>query len=160
MARPPRLDGFDYRGAYAYALTFCTHRRQQLLVEPLVVRTIGAEITRTAAERRFAVLACVFMPDHLHLLVQGQCENAHLRSFAKVVRQRSSLHAREAGIPRLWQDGYYERTLRRGEDCLTVAKYIANNPVRAGLAVQAEAWPYSSGVLVDALFERRPPAGV
>ena len=156
MARPRRLEGFDYRGAYVYALTFCTHRRHQIFVEPRVIRIVAAEVTRTAGERRFVVLACVFMPDHLHLLVQGQQENAHLLSFAKVSRQRSSRQVRLAGVGRLWQDGYYERTLRRDEDCLTVARYIANNPVRAGLVAQPHEWPYSFGLLVDALFERGP----
>ena len=156
MARPRRLEGFDYRGAYAYALTFCTHRRDQLFVGPRVIRIVAAEITRTAGERHFVALACVFMPDHLHLLVQGKHEDARLTSFVKVCRQRSSLRARAAGFLRLWQDGYYERTLRRDEECVTVARYIANNPVRAGLVAQPHEWPYSGGVLVDALFGRPP----
>jgi putative transposase len=148
------LEGFDYRGACVYALTYCTHRRRPLFVQPRVIRVVAGEITRTAGEQRFVVLACVFMSDHLHLLVQGQQEDAHLTSFAKVSRQRSSLNVRAAGVVRLWQDGYYERTLRRDEDCVTVARYIANSPVRAGLVAQPHDWPYSGGVLVDALFER------
>jgi len=34
---------------------------------------------------------------------------------------------------RLWQEGYYDRVLRDSEQTFEVAKYIAGNPVRAGL---------------------------
>jgi hypothetical protein len=34
---------------------------------------------------------------------------------------------------RLWQDGYYDRVLRPDDDPKKIARYIIDNPVRAGL---------------------------
>lgn len=47
----------------------------------------------------------------------------------------------------LWQEGYYDRVLRAEEDARAVARYILENPVRAGLAPAPAAYPYlGSGV--------------
>jgi len=76
------------------------------------------------------------MPDHLHLLVEGFTESADLRRFVQVAKRRSgSVFARCTRRP-LWQQGYYERVVRPSEDARWVARYIIQNPVRAGL-VQA-----------------------
>ena len=42
---------------------------------------------------------------------------------------------------RLWQDGYYERVLRQEEDAQAFARYIVNNPIRAGLVETPEDYP-------------------
>ncbi len=38
---------------------------------------------------------------------------------------------------RLWQQGFFERTLRNDEAIEVVARYIEGNPVRAGLVTSA-----------------------
>jgi hypothetical protein len=42
----------------------------------------------------------------------------------------------------LWQEGYYDRVLRESDDSKTVARYLLNNPVRAGLAATPLDFPY------------------
>ena len=57
---------------------------------------------------------------------------------------------------RLWQDGYYDHIVRSEEGVLRVARYIAANPVRAGLVPDAAAYPFTGsldwkrGVIVEA----------
>jgi len=50
--------------------------------------------------------------------------------------------ARRSGR-RLWQDGYYDHVLRDDESTIAVARYIFENPVRAGLARRVEEYPHS-----------------
>jgi REP element-mobilizing transposase RayT len=154
VSRPRRLSTFDYRGPYVYSLTFCTFGRKRAFVDGAVVSRVVAVIVRTGTDRQFGVLAYTCMPDHLHLLVQARGEEISLPAFAKLVRQRTAMEARRASIAPIWQEGYYERTLRRDEDVLTVARYIANNPVRAGLIADAADWPFTGGTLLDAMFGR------
>ena len=151
MSRPKRLPSFDYLGFYAYALTFCTESRQRHFDEVRTVNVVCAQILRTADESAFAVLAYCFMPDHLHLLVQGLAPDSHLRPFVRLLRQRASVESRTTRLGTLWQEGYFERTLRGLEDVTTAASYIAHNPVRAGLVSSAADWPYSGGTLLDTL---------
>lgn len=82
------------------------------------------------------------MPDHAHLLVEGLEERSDLQRFSKLAKQRSGgIHARLTG-KRLWQEGYYDRVLREGDDILTLTRYVLNNPIRAGLVANAKDYPH------------------
>jgi REP element-mobilizing transposase RayT len=142
MSRPPRIPGFSYRGCHRYFLTFCTFRRQRLFIDTTTVSATVWQFRQTSREEWFEILAYCFMQDHAHALVEGVHESADLRRFCKLAKQRSGgVHAR-AGRGPLWQEGYYDRVLRDGEDIRQVARYILNNPVRAGLVVSPADYPY------------------
>ena len=90
----------------------------------------------------FAILAYCFMPDHVHLLVEGLSETSDLKRFAKMAKQRSGAsHALSVGGP-LWQEGYWETMLREADDSRTIARYIMENPVRAGLVASPLQYPF------------------
>jgi putative transposase len=89
-------------------------------------------------------MAYCFMPDHLHLAVEGRSTTSDLRRFVKVAKQRIAYMARtEFQIACIWQDGYYERVLRTFESMDTLIRYILDNPVRAGLVECAQDFPHS-----------------
>jgi hypothetical protein len=68
------------------------------------------------------------MPDHVHLLVEGITESADLRRFAANAKQRpGGAYALRYGGP-LWQEGFYDRVLRRSEDAKSVARYLLRIP--------------------------------
>ena len=53
-------------------------------------------------------------------------------------------------ITHLWQEGYYDRFIRSEKELQEVIRYMAYNPVRAGLATQPEDYPYwKSKVEID-----------
>ena len=81
----------------------------------------------------FVVIAYCFMPDHLHLLVEGHRDDADLRRFITRAKQFSGYHFKRETGKRLWQRYGFERVLRDEESTPTVARYIINNPVRGGL---------------------------
>lgn len=74
------------------------------------------------------------MPDHIHILAEGQSDSADLRVFMNTAKQRSTYVARGWIRGRLWQPGYFDRVLRENDSACAVARYIVQNPVRAGLA--------------------------
>lgn len=142
MSRPPRLRGFSYRGVHRYLLTFCTIERARIFERPEAVDDALQQIRITAGRERFAILAYCFMPDHVHLLVEGLNDHADLRQFAKMAKQRSGASHALSASGRLWQEGYWETVLRIDEDARPTARYIFENPVRAGLAVSPRDYPY------------------
>ena len=99
----------------------------------------------------FGLLAYCFMPDHLHLLVQGS-EGSDLARFIKVFKQASSFdYKRREGRP-LWQRSYYDHVLRGQDELQPAVEYILGNPVRAGLADNPDAYSFSGGdILKDML---------
>jgi putative transposase len=102
---------------------------------------------RSADAYRFAVFAYVFMPDHLHLLVEGRREDADLRLFMRNWRKRSTLEVRPEGARTIWQKGYFERVLREEEGTVEVIAYILMNPVRARLVDTPLDYPHAWSVM-------------
>jgi len=155
MSRPPRIHGFAYRGVYQYFLTFCGRERRPVFLEPAVALLVINHFLRTSRTWQFALLAYCVMPDHAHLLVEGLSESADLRRFAKRLKQGSAqAYSHDTGMP-LWQEGYFDHVLRAEEDARSIARYIVDNPVRAGLVQYPAEYPFlGSGVwpLEDLLY--------
>ena len=82
------------------------------------------------------------MPDHLHLLGEATADEAALREFARVFKQRSAYYWKTAFGTQLWQRSYFEHVLRDGESPVKAAAYILGNPLRAGLVNRVEDYPY------------------
>ena len=84
------------------------------------------------------------MPDHLHLLVEGLTDNADLRRFVKIGKQRVAYSFRvEHQIDNVWQEGFHEWVLRPDQTTEHVIRYVLNNPVRARLVEKPEDYPFS-----------------
>ncbi len=148
-ARPPHLQHFDYTGFHRYSLTFCTNGRRSLFTDARIVELVLSQISRASQERGFAVIAHCFMPDHVHLLVHGLYEAAECKRFIAAAKQYSGYYYSKEFNATLWQRYGYERTPRRDEDTQSVARYILENPVRAGLARTVEEYPFVGSLVCE-----------
>ena len=142
MSRPPRLAGFDYIGTHSYFLTICTRHRAELFLESALADAVVAQFRRTSRAMGFAVLAYCVMPDHVHVLVQGRRHTSDFRRFVKRVKQSTGQRYSHNARRPLWQEDYYDRVLRPEEPEAMVARYIVENPVRAGLVSNPSDYPY------------------
>ena len=82
------------------------------------------------------------MPDHLHLLVSSEGDSS-LKDFVHHFKQLSGHRYKQEYSAPLWQISYYDHVLRSDEDLPAVARYIRDNPVRAGLVEDRSAYPFS-----------------
>jgi putative transposase len=128
-----RLPDFSYKGTYRYFVTLCANNKRSVFNNVSVVSYILDLLKENAKIFGFRVWAYCFMPDHLHLLVEGENERSDFRKFISSFKQSSSFGCKEKYGLRPWQINYYEHVLRREEDTNTVANYIFNNPVRRGI---------------------------
>ena len=141
--RPEHLPGFNYVGLRRYFLTFCTDARRPHFRDRAAVDIACREILRSAETERFAVIVYCFMPDHLHLLVEGLTANADALRFIARAKQYSGYRfSRDTG-GQLWQRYGFERILRNEDATHSVARYILENPVRARLVQTPEEYPFS-----------------
>jgi putative transposase len=153
--RPQRFKTFSYRGRYRYLLTFCTARRSPLFVRNEVVDTALHRIQQTATEEHFAIAAYCFMPDHVHLVLEGTTDDADARRFAKIAKQRVVYSLRqEHGLRGVWQEGYHDWILRPEYSIHEAVRYVLENPVRAGLVKCAEEYRHSSADLSGPRFTK------
>jgi len=100
------------------------------------------------------------MRDHFHGLFESTAPDCDFRKFASMLKQRSAFAHKKATSEKLWQDGYFDRVLRREEATLDVVAYILENPVKGGLCRGSRDYPfmgstrYSIGELHDAVAAR------
>jgi REP element-mobilizing transposase RayT len=132
----------DEAGLPRYVLTFTTRRRRHLFRPAPIVHLVLDQISRAAGETRFAVLAYCFMPDQVHLLVQGQTAGADCKRFVARAKQYAAFQYSRAYLEPLWQRHGSERILGNEEATLDAARYILEAPVRAGLAARVEEYPF------------------
>jgi len=118
-------------------LTVCTKNRLPWLAGEEAHAALLA-IWREAAA--WTVGRYVLMPDHLHLFCAPTDADITLDAW---VRYWKSRFRRQAPCPEWrWQPHHWDTRLRRGESCSKKWEYVRQNPVRAGLVADPEAWPY------------------
>jgi putative transposase len=139
---PGHLKGFNYVGLHRYSLTFCTDGRRRVFTDAPTVELVVQQLLRAASEQKFSVIAYCFMPDHLHLLIEGTSDNSDGKRFIKAFKQYSGYYYSQKRHEALWQRNGFEHVLRDDEVTAEVVKYILRNPVRAGLAATIEDYPF------------------
>ena len=145
--RSLRLSGFDYHYPGPYHVTIGTYERQPFLACPELVAALREELASLASLAGVQVYAYCFMPDHLHLLLvlSGKMD---LVEFVRRFKGRSTrIFWQHGGKGKLWQRGFYDHILRKEEGLREVARYILENPVRAGLTQDFRAY-YGAGSFV------------
>jgi putative transposase len=139
---PHRLDPDDYRGYRAYSLTISTHKRIRTFTNAGIVGTAVLRILRVAGDRHVEVLAYCVMPDHMHLIVIAHAADTDFREFVRLAKQRSGHAFKQVCGKRLWQESYFDRTVRDVQELPALVEYMIGNPVGAGLVEDPVDYPY------------------
>jgi putative transposase len=152
QGHPERLEAFDYIGFHRYFLTFCTFERRGVFVNNDAVGLVRTQLSRASSESQFSVSAYCFMPDHLHLLVEGLSESSDGRRLVALFKQLSGFHYQHMFRARLWQRYGYERVLRGDEDTRAISNTFWRIPFAPDFA--AARGSTSSRVPTDFLSKR------
>jgi len=143
-----RLPKFDDLGLYRYSVTIYVADRRPVFVTEPAVDLVRTQLEITADGNCVEITAYSFMPDHLHVLAQGVSDHARFLEFMRLFKHRSSYHWKRRHGHKLWQRRYIDRILRDREHTRTVARYILENPVRAGLVDSPEIYPFSGSFVM------------
>lgn len=152
---PPRLPVvFQNYDPPLYLVTFNT-----LLRRPLLACGEVHQAFRDYAEHGFSfhisVGRYVLMPDHIHMFIRigrdmklSRWESGLKQCLGKTLAQ---LGYKRTIIPQsklesFWQPGFFDHLLRHNESYAEKWDYVWHNPVRAGLVVKPEDWPYQGEV--------------
>jgi putative transposase len=141
---PPRLETlFRKYDPQLYFVTF-THHRKALLARPNVHSGFVAFAQR-AHEKGISVGRYVLMPDHVHLFASNGAALT-LSEWIRLLKRALSKELPSASPPH-WQRGFFDHLIRQRESYAAKWLYIRNNPVRAGLVQDPEAWPYQGEII-------------
>jgi len=137
-----RLKDFSYKGLWRYFVTISTYEGKRYFENTKCVESCIIYLKDLSVSYNFNVLAYCFMPDHLHLLIEGKEEDSDFRKFISMFKQKINYHFKNIEGNPLWQKDYYEHVLRRDENTIQVIKYILDNPVRKGMVKDFRDYPF------------------
>lgn len=147
-----------------HELTFSCYHRLALLTKEERRRILSRSINAAVEEESMRLVAFVFMPNHVHLLIDPLKSRPNIGRFLARLKQPASKRIKEQLIReksklleqltvrerpgktcfRFWQEGPgYDRNLDHPKTILAVIDYIHNNPVRGGLCKKSVDWKWS-----------------
>jgi putative transposase len=148
-----------------HELTFSCYKRLQLLTNNAWRFMLTESIDRAMQRHGYLLIAFVYMPEHMHLLIFPQEAASGIDQLLKAIKRPFSCRVKrlltETGSPllgrltvrqrpgvsvfRFWQEGPgYDRNLISLETASAATVYIHLNPVRRGLVACELDWRWSS----------------
>jgi putative transposase len=120
-----------------------THAGRRLLQSERNATLLIDVLRSYMAAGKFSVQDFVVMPDHLHLLL-SVCGDTTIEKAMQLIKGRFSYRLKhECGyLGEVWQVGFSESRADDAASFERYRRYIAQNPVKAGLAERAGEYPY------------------
>jgi putative transposase len=148
---------------HAHELTFSCYKNLPLLSDEEACKFLAQAIVSARGKHKFNLLAYVFMPDHVHLLIMPQKIKYSISNILQSIKQAASrrilshykrflpdkLTSLQTGDTRrqhkFWQEGGgYDRNIFSMDAIKSSIDYIHNNPVKRGLVSNPGDWLWSS----------------
>jgi len=138
-------------GTSYFVTTKCWQGRAIFQV-PEIADILVKTLSQYRDQRAYLLHEFVVMPDHLHLLVTPS-PTTSLEKTVQLIKGGSShrIHKERNQKMEIWQEGFYDWTIRDADDWRAKVEYIRMNPVRAKLVSKPEEWPHSSANCKSAL---------
>ena len=126
-----------------YFVTSSCYNRQKVFSDDRAAKILITEFFRIGEDEISDNLAFVVMPDHFHWLVKLN-GGSSLSQAVRLVKGRSarSINRGRAQAKRVWEPGFHDHALRKEEDIETLANYLIQNPLRAGLVKTTGEYPH------------------
>ncbi len=159
-----RVKHFDSPGQ-AHELTFSCYRRFPLLDNDVFRSILGKAINRAVERHHYELVAYVFMPEHVHLIVFPQAEAGTISQLLFAIKKPSSFRIkqwmqehkdsrlgklmvrerRDKTTFRSWQEGSgYDRNIDDSAKLEVMIDYLHENPIRRNLCKTTDQWEWSS----------------
>ena len=129
-----------HNGSIVVFVTVCTQGRKPVLARPDAVDALRAA---WAQANHWHVGRWVVMPDHIHLFCSpGIWPPEPLKRWVTFWKSEASRHWPRPEEHPPWQWDFWDTQLRPGEHYDERWRYVRENPMRAGLCANADAWPF------------------
>lgn len=137
-----RLPPQAYRNGDPFHINVCTVDRRPVFRDSRLAVMVVRRLNPQLREYGGPILAYCLMYEHLHVELVADPD---LVLWVRLFKSATAAQAARLGLlGQLWQRRFHDRCLARTDETLAdVARYIIENPVRAGLVQRAQDWPYS-----------------
>jgi len=129
-----------------YFITMVTKGRRHLFIPDVTSDIIRETMFFMSADLDFDFLAWVILPDHIHWLIKPG--NNDYSDIVFSYKRRITAEFRREGFitpnTTIWQDRFWERTVRNENEMSNYIEYIHYNPIKHGWVDCVANWRYSS----------------
>lgn len=142
---PNYLRNYVYGGCYFFTLV--TYKRIRYFQSDNHKKLVLSRIIQTGKVKNSALLAYCILPDHIHLLMQLPDETCNFSYQIREIKRLVTLDLQKelSQHPlRVWQNRFWEHTIRDEKDLERHLDYICFNPVKHGYVDDPVTWPWSS----------------
>jgi putative transposase len=136
-------NSFCYTGFGYYSLTWRCFARHTLSTQQDRFELVRAQFLRASEDTKVINVAYCFMTDHVHQLVKGDAPDADVKQYIRRAKQYSGFYFKQVFQVKLWERDGFNRVLLGDYEPQIAARYIVENPVRAGLVRKAEDYPFT-----------------
>lgn len=143
------LNKDSYKGERGYFITINTYNRKHYFDKKHIVDSVVKYLRISSVKYGFDIVAYCFMPDHLHIVLDGTRDTSDLTAFVKHFKQMSGYAFKSKFFQKLWATSFHDHVLRRQEAIEHVGRYTLQNPVVAGLAAHVLDYPYSGSFVYE-----------
>ena len=160
---------------HVHFLTFSCNQRHPYLDHDLTRSWLAMSVNQACTKYNYDLWAYVFMPEHVHLLVNPRVEEYSIGKFLYAVKFPVTYHAVRYRMTfdnsdtnlvntihevqeksTFWQNGPgYDRNLWSNDEIVAKLDYIHRNPVKRGLVAHGKEWEWSSAGEYDGIKDER-----
>ncbi len=123
-----------------FFITTATYNRRRFFQVEANALLLIDTLQHYRREGNYKLHAFVVMPDHIHLLLTPEAITLE-RAMGLI---KGGFSRRLASKIPVWQRSFTDHRIRDAEEFAIRRNYIHENPIRAHLSANAEAYPYSS----------------
>ncbi len=146
---PHRLSREHYQGRVTVSFTACVQSFNKPFVEPSIVAEFIRQRTAATEKNRCVVPIFCFMPDHLHVMMHGDRDDADLWRAMVSFKQSSGFWFGQNRCEFEWQKDFHDHIIKNAVERAVRVRYIADNPVRRKMAVVWSDYPYTGAIGMD-----------
>ena len=131
-----------------YFVTTCTYQRNAILACEEVADILTEEWCGVRERHGWAIGRYVIMPDHVHFFCAPELDAKTLPIFVGFWKEWTSKTIKsQLGLTSaVWQEEFFDHVLRSSESYSEKWNYVRNNPLRHGLAANADDWPWQGEI--------------
>ena len=134
-----------YGGTYFFTLV--TEDRVPVFMDKNAMEVLMAAIKETRKRNPFELVAYCILPDHVHLIMELPADDNLFSQKVRSIKRLTTIRLRKiTGIPNLtiWQNRFWEHTVRNQVDLKYCFDYVHYNPVKHGYVDECGKWAWSS----------------
>ena len=141
-----RLSLDCYKGRVRITFTLCVKDRRQLFITKTLVDQFLAILKNTEEKYECINWAYLFMPAHLHLIMEGMSDRSDLWKMIVLFKQKTGFWLSQNAPEIQWQKDFYDHIHRADDDLKKQIRYILENPLRKKLVSDWKIYPFKGSL--------------